>query len=880
MSFLEASSYCDFCPLEKEVKKGILTRRSEKNDFRIISDVKDTKNIDLLIIADSIEQDDSIRKLQLILKKQDIYNYAIVPAISCRCKDYAVPSPAYSTYAYCKSLDIKKFNPKAILVFNRALFYFTKNADISSWRYFNEFLFNQTWFLNEYDKNNNSDKTRTYPVGIFSDIVKLNTFEYLHFKEQLNNIKQYLSEYIEPIKFIEPVIKSVTNFKSFCEEHINEKYIAIDTETNSLNVFIDDFKIGCITMSFDGVTGYYIPFDIIDKQLLKDFLSDKFLIWANGKYDSKALERLGISGIQVNEDINILFHLMNTERESNSIKVLAWLIGFGNYDKKLKEYVKKHKIKSYLDIPENLLSEYAVLDVIVTFRLWQYAKQYLIPKQPDVYKLYRDYVIPVIPVLQDMETEGILVDKEYIEKYHHELVERKKIIEQEIYEIAGEVFNIASNDDLGRILEKLGLPDYGRTKKGLYRTGEEILQLWKNGKYKIAEKLLDYRAVSKLDNTFVGSEQLEDDKKDDDDFLNNVSSISEENSSEGLYKYIMSDGRIHGSIMPAMTSSIRSLSLNPNLQNFPKQGSEGKLFRKVFIPPEDYLFCEADYSGFQLRIAGLYSDDPVMKDIFINLSGDMHSVTAVNVFHRNMTLEEFLKVKGKEPYKTSRFKSKGVNFGFIFGKLAYSFKKNIELEWSKEEIDEYIEINKLEIVLDQHGNQDRLLTVAEDIRNKFFETYTNLLPWMNSFQDFAKQNGYIESPFFKGAKRHLPDLLKIGKDLGKEKQKYYNNLLNIAINSTVQSFEALIVYKALRKIWDGIKNNNLKSRLIATVHDSIVLYIHTSEIEQMYYIIKNSMETYEYDIPIIIEQEYGRVWGFGEEVNDKNLKEFISGISE
>jgi len=668
LSFLESETFCDYCPLDKAVNKKELIRASERNEFKIFyNDGADKNNLDLLVLTDSVEIQEDFTKLKNYLKRLGITNFAIAPAIGCRTFNFELPAPMYSTYSSCKCLDVKKIKPRAVLAMGKSLFHFTKSSAYDSWREFNEIVFNETWFLPAFDYDY---KVRIYPTAFIHDILKFDSFENFHFKHQVASIKNYLKDY-QPVIVPKYRKEIVTDFRKFIEENKNKKYVAIDTETNSLNVFIDNFKVGCITMSFDGITGYYIPINIIEKDLFEDFIENKFLIASNGKYDSKGLKRVGIKNMKVSEDTTLVFHLLNTERDSNSLKVLAWLIGFGGYDKKLSEYIKKNKLKSYLDVPENLLSDYAILDAVVTFRLWQFAKKYLIPKQMDTYQLYRDVVIPVIPVLQSMEEEGILINKEYLEKYHNELVEKKNKIELEIYELAGKKFEVASNDELAKVLERMGLPDYGRVKKDLYKTGEEILQKWKKDGYEIADKLLQYRSVAKLDNTFVGKEK---DKKDDNgfDFLSDSYKKEEDDSSVGITQYIMSDGRIHGTIMPALTKSGRGLSLNPNLQNFVKK----KSFRKIFMAPKDFLICEADYSGFQLRLMGIYSKDETMIDAFVNQGGDLHSVTGCEIFSQGTDLDYFMKHKKQEPYYTARFNGKC----FIEGTKIKTNKGSLNIE--------------------------------------------------------------------------------------------------------------------------------------------------------------------------------------------------------
>jgi DNA polymerase I-like protein with 3'-5' exonuclease and polymerase domains len=859
VNFLESKCVCDFCPIQSQ---DIYYKRKQKNYITYSDSGKD---VDVLVITDTIYSLPDISRLKIYLKNLGVSNFAIVSAIGCPVNIYQLPSPDYSLYSICDNIDIDSFCPKVVLTLGKAIFHFTQSSILDSWSVFNELNFNETWFL---PGEKSKYKGRIYPTASLTEILNMDSFENYHFRRQIQFINEYIKNY-EPV--IIPPIQNiiVEDIISFINENEGRKYVAIDTETNSLNCYSDNFKIGCVTLSFDGITGYYINFSLIEehKERFSNFIKSKFTIFANGKFDSKAFTRMGINDIQINEDITILFHIMNTERPSNSIKVLSWLVGFGGYETELEKYIKKNKIKSYLDIPSRILNSYAVKDVIVTFRLWQYAKKYLIPKQADTYKLYRESIIPVIPVLQEMEKNGIVIDSDYLNEYHTLLVRNKKEIEKKIYEVSQRNFNINSNDELGKVLKELKFKNYGVTKKGIYKTGEEQLLRWKQDGHLLADLILRYREISKLDNTFVGD--------DEEDFIFfKDKNITDTEGGIGINKYIMSDGKIHGSIMPAMTRSWRAKSFEPNLQNFPKHGDEGKAFRKIFKAPDNFIFCEADYSGFQLRIASLLSNDSVMKNIFINLSGDIHSITAVNIFHRDMSLQEFLKVKGKEPYKASRFKAKTINFGFLFGRSAFAFKNDIELDWSAQEIQEYYDkYCKTENIPDE--KVDILLSVAEDIRTKFFETYPALDIWIQNTKHVAQDYGYIESEFFPGGRRHLPELQVISNNLSKEKNKYYNGLFNIAVNSPVQLFEAIIVYRALVKIYRGIKDNNLKSMLIATVHDSIVLYIHVDEIEKMYYLIKESMEVFEYEVPIICEQEYGTIWGFGEEINESNLKEFV-----
>jgi len=859
---------CTSCPLEVQVRSCKLVRESKINEYQLTSDLESFDNVDILFLTDTVEDENDLIKLTKFVQNLGVKNYVITNAVGCKTRNYEFPTPLYSTYAYCKRFDIEKYNPKVVIALGKSLFHFTKSSVFSSWREFREFLFNDTYF---YPHIKSKWKGRIYPVGFLTEIFDFTSFENHHFKFQVNYALKHIQNY-EKEKFIMPEykIEIVSDFDKFILEHNHETIAAIDTETNSLNVFIDDFAIGCAQLSFDGKTSYVLPEKIItNKRKFSAFLQNKEQWYAAGKYDSKVFNRVGISGYHVDEDVTLLYHLLNIERDSNSIKVLSWFLGLGGYEDELDNYKSKYKIKNYLDIPDYILHPYAGIDTIVVYLLMIKAQQYLIPRQPEVYKLYKDVVIPVLPVFQAIEEEGLLVDQEYVQQYHEQLVSRLKIVEDDICKMIGKKINIASNDELGKAFEEMGLPDHGRTLKGIYRTGEEILVQWDREGYAIVKKLLEYRKLAKLDNTYVGN--IEEVENDVSPF--GMKGSDKEEKEGGIVRYVMSDGRVHGSILPAITDSWRSASRDPSLHTFPKQGDEGKAFRKVFIAPDDYYICEADYSGFQLRLMCDYSRDSKMTEAFSKENSDLHSVTGYSLFCKDVNFDYFLKHKNEEPYHTMRQKGKRQNLAFVFGYTPFSFKTVIQDEWSDEDIKKYIEENKLEIVVDKKTKlSDETLTVSTHLYEEFFKLYSGLCEYMKNHQKVAIEQGYIDCSRFPGARRHLPELLYIAEKLSGEKASHYSNLKNIAINAEAQAGESLNVYIALRKIYDAIRQNNLKSKLIGMVHDSVVLYLKKDEISIMCKIIKQSMERFDYSVPIICDIEVGKIWGFSAQIKNNTIE--------
>ena len=234
-----------------------------------------------------------------------------------------------------------------------------------------------------------------------------------------------------------------------------------------------------------------------------------------------------------------------------------------------------------------------------------------------------------------------------------------------------------------------------------------------------------------------------------------------------------------------------------------------------------YSLAEGDYAGFQLRIGALMSQEPAMIHAFRDLGGDLHSVTAVQVFHplNDITLEEFLKHKGEKPYKSERRSSKFINFGFIFGKIAPSFaKQDLEPNWTPDEAKQFCKNNNI-----QPKNDDYYLAAAEFIRNKFFSTYSRLMPWMESLHKQGRRTGAIYSAF--GARRLVPELTYVGQD---DDRKVISNLENICVNSPVQNHESAVINRSMRKASDmfehGCEENDftpMETHINGMTHDAV-----------------------------------------------------------
>lgn len=880
-------SKCKSCKLnKKEAKKRVEKKVLNTHVIRPDSDVLIIleKPVDVLVYA----------TLNKLFKKYDL-KFDLVNGIECVLKkDADYPSPIHSIYTSCntvKSLDFSKY--KVIITEGRSTYAVTESSDLRYYHDFTEITFNQTYF---YKHLKHLDRLiRVYPLPAINEFMTLSSntltmldvWERFYVNTQLERVSLFIASYKE--EKLEPFnIIKVEDPNEFLKQHLNYNgYLAWDLEIASNNSIISlqmfsEYSIICITMSFDGKTGYYLPFDKINKRVLRQFLLNKKSILANGKYDTKCLHNAGISDIIIEDDVILMNKVLNTTRMSNSIKSLAWLIGFGGYDSELDAYTDKYKIKNYGDIPENILIPYATIDSIVTYRLWEYAIENA-KIQPEPFNAYRKYIVPALEVFKSAEIEGVPIDIEYLKSFNHQLAFEIEEVSKKIYDYIGYSFNISSLDELGDALKKKGLPPISLNKKKIYKTGEpELLQWKKQGFEEISDLISSFRELSTLRKTFVGNtgnaidtSKNESEEIEDNSFFVLDYELVQEEKIDGIVKFIASDNKIHPSFGVAMTDSGRASCNNPNFQNQPKQGKYAKRFRKIYNCPTDWYYGGFDYSGFQLRIAAIYSKDENMLDAFINRGGDLHSATAQIVFARNMTLDEFIANKNKQPYKKWRFEAKSVNFLFLFSGSYSLMYDNIDA-WGMTDVEEYIEKNNL-TVLSLHNRTDKdkkILTVCKDIQDRFFLLYPRLKEWFENSHTFARANGYIDSPL--GGRRHLPRLLK---EFTQDNGGKLKNQFNISLNSPVQNFEAFTVYEAMAKIHEDLNRYKMKSKLIGSVHDEITHFIYKPEVKDVYEIAKKHMfiSTEVYGCPITAELGIGYIWGFDTEATDKNIDKFLKG---
>lgn len=438
-----------------------------------------------------------------------------------------------------------------------------------------------------------------------------------------------------------------------------QKEVCFDTETTSLNAM----EAELVGLSFAYLSGeaYYIPCPEDQKEtgeileILKPFFENESIlkIGQNIKYDLLVLKNYGIEVKGALYDTMLAHYLIEPEGK-HGMDVLAEQ--YLNYKPvSITELIgKKGKNQGNMrDVDEDTVTAYAAEDADITLRLKEKFDPTL--KENELEKLFYEVENPLIPVLTDMEFEGVRIDTDSLAELSKSLETESQEIEKRVYELAGVKFNLASPKQLGDVLfEKLKLdPKAKKTKTGQYATGEEILSKLA-GEHEIAQAILDYRQMVKLKSTYV-------------DALPTM--INEKT------------GRIHTTYNQFVAATGRLSSINPNLQNIPIRTDRGREIRKAFVPrDENHVLLAADYSQIELRIMAAFSKDESMIEAFKN-GRDIHATTAAKIFQ--VPLEEVT--------SDMRRKAKTANFGIIYGISAFGLSQRLSIPRgeAKEIIDAY-----------------------------------------------------------------------------------------------------------------------------------------------------------------------------------------------
>ncbi len=427
---------------------------------------------------------------------------------------------------------------------------------------------------------------------------------------------------------------------------------AFDTETTSLN-YMEATIVG-VSFAIEPGKAAYVPFahDYPDapQQLseetvlgkLKPLLEDENtkVVGQNLKYDASVLMNHGIRLRGIAHDTMLESYVLNSTATRHDMDSLA-LAYLGHSTVHYEDIAGKGaKQLTFNQIKLEDAAPYAAEDADITLRLHQHFKSELTDKTA-LLNVLNNIEMPLIPVLSKVERFGALLDPQLLadQSYHHQ--ERMHALEKEVYELAGEEFNLSSPKQLGRILfEKLELPVIKKTKSKVPSTAEEVLQELALD-YPLPKLLLEYRGLSKLKSTYT----------------------------DKLPTQVNADtGRIHTSYHQAIAATGRLSSTDPNLQNIPIKTEEGRRVRQAFIAPQGNKILAADYSQIELRIMAHLSEDENLCFAFAN-GLDIHSATAAEVFGEpveNVTVEQ-------------RRSAKTINFGLIYGMSAFGLAKQLRI---------------------------------------------------------------------------------------------------------------------------------------------------------------------------------------------------------
>ena len=478
--------------------------------------------------------------------------------------------------------------------------------------------------------------------------------------DHTNEEKKSNLESLNSLSYDYQLIDTEEKRNEIIKKLLTSEILALDTETTGTDPM--DAELVGMSFSITENQAFYVPVPAEREEAIKIvrefepvFKNEKSLkVGQNIKYDMLVLQNYGIEVRGKLFDTMVAHYVLQPELRHNMDYLAEIYLHYQTIH--IEELIgpKGKGQKNMRDLSPQEVYLYACEDADVTLKLKNILEQEL--KKNDAEKLFYEIEMPLVPVLVNIESNGVRLDTEALKQSSEHFTTRLQSIEKEIYTLAEGEFNIASPKQVGEILfDKLKIVEKAKkTKTGQYVTSEEVLESLRN-KHDIIGKILEYRGLKKLLSTYIDAlPQLINPKT----------------------------GRIHTSFNQTVTATGRLSSSNPNLQNIPIRDEDGKEIRKAFIPDDGCSFFSADYSQIELRIMAHLSEDKNMIDAF--LSGyDIHAATAAKIY----------KVDIKEVTADMRRKAKTANFGIIYGISIFGLaeRMNVDRKEAKELIDGYFE---------------------------------------------------------------------------------------------------------------------------------------------------------------------------------------------
>lgn len=587
------------------------------------------------------------------------------------------------------------------------------------------------------------------------------------------------------------LIENKEDAQNLCDFLLTNDFLSLDTETTSTNA-IDAELVG-LSFAVKEKEAWYVAIPAKREEALQIVNIFKPLyenpqilkIGQNIKYDLEVLANYGIELKGELWDTMIAHYLIQPELHHNMDYMAEVYLNYQtiHIDELIGPRGKNQK--STRDLSPTQVYEYAAEDADITLRL----KNVLEPKLKDagVVDLFYQIEMPLVRVLAEMEMNGVLIDTDSLKETSELFTMRLTELEHRIYELAGEEFNIASPKQVGDILfGKLQIIEKPKkTKTGQYVTNEETLQSLRS-KHEIVEKILEHRGLKKLVGTYV----------------------------DALPKLINPrTGHIHTSFNQTITATGRLSSSDPNLQNIPIRGEDGKEIRKAFIPEPGCQFFSADYSQIELRVMAHLSEDEHMMQVFRE-GKDLHAATAATIYKKGID----------EVSRDERTKSKRANFGIIYGITVFGLAERLEIDRSE----------------------------ARQLIDGFFQTFPQVHDYMERSKEIVREKGYAETIFHR--RRYLPDIHSHNATVRGFAERN-------AINAPIQGSAADIIKVAMVRIYKRMKDEGLKSKMILQVHDELNFSVLPEEKEHMERLVLEEMQgAFALKVPLIADAGWGENW--------------------
>lgn len=587
------------------------------------------------------------------------------------------------------------------------------------------------------------------------------------------------------------LIDNEAEMLKICDYFMTNEILSLDTETTSTDA-IEAELVG-LSFAVKEKEAFYVPVPAEREEaqrivnIFKPLYENAAIlkVGQNLKYDLKVLRRYGVRLAGEMFDTMIAHYLIQPELRHNMDYMAETYLNYQTIHIDQLIGPKGKGQKSMRDLPPSAVYEYAAEDADITLRLKNVLEPELTRLGAD--RLFREIEMPLMPVLAEMELDGVTIDTGALAETSNVLTARMKEIEQRIYDQAGETFNIASPRQVGDVLfSKMKIVEKPKkTKTGQFVTSEEVLQTLKS-KHPIVADILEHRGLKKLLGTYV----------------------------DALPKLINPrTGHIHTSFNQTVTATGRLSSSDPNLQNIPVRGEDGKEIRKAFVPEPGCLFFSADYSQIELRVMAHLSGDENMVEAFRE-GHDIHAATAAKIYKEALD----------SVTRDQRTKAKRANFGIIYGITVFGLAERLDI------------------------NRDE----ARRLIDGYFESFPAVHQYMEQAKETARSHGYVETLF--GRRRYLPDINSRNATVRGFAERN-------AINAPIQGTAADIIKVAMIRIARRFREENLKSKMILQVHDELNFSVLPEEKERVERIVMEEMEgAFPMQVPLTADCGWGANW--------------------